>query len=475
MKSRAKFLSCFFASSLAFGLIIAALGNEQKVDAAIADFSTPEFTEVIGSTRDETLIDLDQNTSGSFAIVGTTDGEIDGNPNRQLDAFVAKFNVEGKRQWLVRFGTPQDDYATAVAIDESGTVWVSGDTYGGMEGNVNKGERDGFVAKFSSTGVQQWIVHISTDVIERARGLAVDARGVATVVGTTYGEFPGFSNFGKSREAWITQIDASGNRLWLQQFGSEYADTIVDVVVDNAGNSTFCGYTDGAIGVKSYGGRDSFVGSFSTSGLQRWMYQFGTFGTDICYGVAVNSQNEIIAVGSTSETVDGAVSRGKQDAFVLKLTSTGLYQWASQFGSSGDDGLAKIATNSAGQIIVGGSTTGSFDTTPNLGSLDAFLLVIDANGKSLSFKQFGSERADGVAGIAVDGAQKVVIAGTIGSGIFGKPGIGELDVFISKFPALNAAPAEVVQRTVKCKRLNVVKTFTGPKAVCPAGYKRLKN
>ena len=122
MKSRAKFLSCFFASSLAFGLIIAALGNEQKVDAAIADFSTSEFTEVIGSTRDETLIDLDQNTSGSFAIVGTTDGEIDGNPNRQLDAFVAKFNVEGKRQWLVRFGTPQDDYATAVAIDESGTV-----------------------------------------------------------------------------------------------------------------------------------------------------------------------------------------------------------------------------------------------------------------------------------------------------------------------------------------------------------------
>ena len=178
-----------------------------------------DSVQILGSDRDETLIDLDQNKSGDFVVVGTTDGAIDGYPNRLLDAFVAKYDNQGKKLWVVRFGTPQDDFGTAVAIDESGAVWVSGDTYGGMEGNVNKGERDGFLAKFSSSGVQQWIVHISTEVIERARGLAVDSRGVATVVGTTYGEFPGFSNEGKSREAWITQISGSGNQLWIRQFG----------------------------------------------------------------------------------------------------------------------------------------------------------------------------------------------------------------------------------------------------------------
>ena len=178
-----------------------------------------ESIQLLGTERDDTIIDLDQNQRGEFAVAGTTDGPIDGYPNRLSDAFVAKYDSEGNKLWVVRFGTPQDEYATAVAINEDGEVWVSGDTYGGMEGNVNKGEKDGFLAKFDASGAQQWIVHISTEVIERARGLAVDSRGVATVVGTTYGEFPGFSHEGKSREAWITQIDGSGEQLWLQEFG----------------------------------------------------------------------------------------------------------------------------------------------------------------------------------------------------------------------------------------------------------------
>ena len=128
-------------------------------------FSTAESVQILGSDRDETLIDLAQNKRGEFVIVGTTDGAIDGYPNRLSDAFVAKYDRDGNKQWVVRFGTPQDDLATAVAISDDGAVWVSGDTYGGMEGNVNKGERDGFLAKFSATGVQQWIVHISTEVV----------------------------------------------------------------------------------------------------------------------------------------------------------------------------------------------------------------------------------------------------------------------------------------------------------------------
>ena len=400
-------------------------------------FSTAESVQILGSDRDETLIDLAQNKRGEFAITGTTDGAIDGYPNRLSDAFVAKYDRDGNKLWVVRFGTPQDDLATAVAISDDGTVWVSGDTYGGMEGNVNKGERDGFLAKFSAAGVQQWIVHISTEVIERARGLAVDSRGVATVVGTTYGEFPGFSNAGKSREAWITQIDGDGKQLWLQQFGSDQADTVVDVSVDEDGNSTICGYTDSVIGQEFFGVRDAFIGKFTSSGEKSWIYQFGTSSTDICYGQWVDASGNIFAVGVTEGTISGNKNFGSQDGWVLKLDRDGNLQWATQVGTSGEDGLAKVTTNSAGQVIVGGVSKGDLTTAVSVGGLDAVLFVLDADGREVGKRMFGTVSNDGVNGIAVTESQEILVAGTTGSGILGTVGLGELDVFVARFKPLS--------------------------------------
>lgn len=396
----------------------------------------PDSVQILGTDRDETLIDLAQNEAGEFAVVGTTDGPIDGYPNRLSDAFVAKYDNTGMQMWVVRFGTPQDDLATAVAIDESGTVWVSGDTYGGMEGNENKGERDGFLAKFSSAGVQEWIVHISTDRVERARGLAVDSRGIATVVGTTYGEFPGFSHEGKLREAWITQIDPDGNRLWLDQFGSDREDTIVDVSVDADGNPTFCGYSDGLIGDKSSGMRDAFVGRYTNQGERKWIYQFGTSLTDVCYGQFVTESGEIFAVGVTEGSFSGAKNLGNQDAWAIKLSPEGVLQWVTQLGTNGEDGLSKVAVNSRGLIILGGVQKSEIEDG-GLGGFDAILYVLDPNGKELIRSKFGTGLNDSVNGIAVTESQQLLIAGASGPGLFGTTGLGELDTFVARFNSID--------------------------------------
>jgi hypothetical protein len=395
-----------------------------------------DAVQILGSDRDETLTDLAQNKSGDFVVVGTTDGAIDGYSNRLLDAFVAKYDNQGKKLWVVRFGTPQDDFGTAVAIDESGAVWVAGDTYGDMEGNVNKGERDGFLAKFSSSGVQQWIVHISTEVIEKARGLAVDSRGVATVVGTTYGEFPGFSNEGKSREAWITQISGSGNQLWIRQFGSDQADTAVDVSVDDDGNSTICGYTDGVIGQEFFGVRDAFIGKFTSNGDRSWIYQFGTATNDVCYGQWVNEDGEIFAVGITDGSISGNTNFGNQDGWILKLSQQGELLWTTQVGSAGVDGLAKVVTDEAGMVIAGGITTGDF-VDPSAGNgLDAVLYLFDSSGRKVVNKTFGTKSNDAVNGVVVKGMQEILVVGTSGEGVFDTVGLGGLDVFVAFFKVL---------------------------------------
>lgn len=42
-----------------------------------------------------------------------------------------------------------------VATDASGNVYVTGSTYGGLDGNTLIGTRDVFVTKYDSNGVKQ--------------------------------------------------------------------------------------------------------------------------------------------------------------------------------------------------------------------------------------------------------------------------------------------------------------------------------
>ena len=67
--------------------------------------------------------------------VGTFQGQLDFDPgsgttnltsNGGTDVFVAKFNTTGAFQWAVSFGGTGNDYASGIAVDSSGNVYVAG-------------------------------------------------------------------------------------------------------------------------------------------------------------------------------------------------------------------------------------------------------------------------------------------------------------------------------------------------------------
>ena len=79
------------------------------------------------------------------------------------DAFLAKFNASGIRQWSTYYGGGGNDYGYAVVADGSGNVSLAGYTTstsdiaaGGVQNTYGGGDRDGFIVKFNAAGVRQW-------------------------------------------------------------------------------------------------------------------------------------------------------------------------------------------------------------------------------------------------------------------------------------------------------------------------------
>lgn len=427
----------------------------------------PVWSTLVGTERDDAIIDVAVNGSGLIAVAGATDGPIDGYPNRQIDGWVAVYDAAGARRWLRRFGTPQDEIVTSVAISDAGDVWVAGDTYGGMQGNVNAGERDGFLTRFASDGRELWNVHVSTDVIERARGLAVGPDGVAFVVGTTYGNFPGFSNEGKSREAWVTRIDAGGRREWLQQFGSALSDTTTDAAIDAAGPVTVAGYTDGAMGAASYGGRDAWVARLAADGTRTWTTQIGGPGTDVAYGIARAGAGATIVTGTTTGAVAGATAAGGDDAWVARVSGAGRVEWIRQIGSAAHDGASSSVAHRTGLVYTALGAGAALPGATGLGGSDAAIVVRYADGSLRLVAQFGTAGNESAAGIAALPDGRIVVTGTAEAGMFGTPPLGATDGWIAVF---DPVPPRM---TVSCRRGASTQTRAGTatRPVCPRGWR----
>ena len=89
-------------------------------------------------------------------MTGVTNGGLDGNTSAgSKDLFVVKYNSSGTKQWTKQLGSSIADYATGVATDSSGNVYVAGYTDGGLDGNTSAGSNDIFVVKYNSDGVKQ--------------------------------------------------------------------------------------------------------------------------------------------------------------------------------------------------------------------------------------------------------------------------------------------------------------------------------
>ncbi|MBZ0201854.1 MAG: SBBP repeat-containing protein [Ignavibacteria bacterium] len=282
---------------------------------------------------------------GNVYVTGVSTGNGTG-----FDYATIKYNSSGVQQWAQRYNGPGngDDYSYYIAVDGSGNVWVTGESYGGGT------TRDYTTIKYNSSGDQQWIqtyngpIGFGADV---AHCLAVDNLGNAYVSGhsdrnpsvTDY-DYTTIKYNSSGVQQWIAIYDGSASGGW---------DWARSIAVDGSGNVYVTGWSEG-VGT----GNDYATIKYNSSGIQQWAVRYNGPGNgdDSAHSIAVDISGNVYVTG-------GSFGIGTKDDYAtVKYNSSGVQQWAARYNGSLDssDAASLVKVDGSGNVYVtGGSVVNS--------------------------------------------------------------------------------------------------------------------
>ncbi|MBU1237430.1 MAG: SBBP repeat-containing protein [Gammaproteobacteria bacterium] len=334
----------------------------------------------------------------------------------------------------------------SVATDANGNVYVTGETYGGLDGNTKTGIVDFFLTKYDNTGSRLYTRQLGAVsdhgiFIELrstyGQSVATDTSGNVYVAGETSGEVDGnavadFSGF------FLIKYDGDGNRQYIRQLEPEggYARGH-SVATDSSGNVYVAGETSGDLdGNSRIGTTDFFVTKYDGDGNKLYTRQLGVAGA-YTYGnsVATDGDGNVYVAGATYGGLDDNTLTGPGDYFLTKYDSDGNKLYTRQLGVAGAYTYGNsVATDGDGNVYVAGETTGVLDDNTLTGTWNFFVTKYDSNGNKLYTRQLGvAGAATGGNSVATDADGNVYVAGTTGGSLDGADWSGGWDFFVTKY------------------------------------------
>ena len=201
------------------GITNAAFNNRGNLNNLFAggDAFVAKFNGTTGNFLwDEVLTSNEANTQDygrGIAVLGTTvyiTGETGGTLPGETslsgtDGFLAKYTQDATgtsatREWINQFGTSGTDAAQAIAINDTGRIFLTGETNGGLFGNTPLGGSDAWLAEFSADGNLLRSALTGTPQDDEAYDIAVNGTAIY-LVGQTLGALEGSNP--RNYDAWI--------------------------------------------------------------------------------------------------------------------------------------------------------------------------------------------------------------------------------------------------------------------------------
>lgn len=273
---------------------------------------------------------------------------------------------------------------------------------------------------------------------------------------------------------------------WTKTFGNTDTEYSRYMVSDNNGDIYIVGNFKGTIDLDPSSGTDNhtsagdddvFVVKLDNAGTFIWGKTYGGTDYDYANSIATDASGNVYICGTFTGTTDlnpsssaaSFTSNGSYDVYILKLNSSGTYQWGKTFGGTASDYVRVIAVDGSSNVY----TVGYFDDTVDFdpgsgtdnetsdGGTDIFIEKLNSSGSFEWVKTYGSASSDKAYSIAIDSADDIYITGCFSDTINFNPisivgakkgSNGSTDVFVLK---LSSAAS-----------FKWVKTFGGIEADC---------
>jgi hypothetical protein len=398
--------------------------------------------------------------------------------------FVAKYDSNGNVLWARGAGKGnRNDQARACAADAAGNVIVTGhfesDTiwFGSFALINNNLQVDMFVVKYDPNGNVLWAQRAGGSSTEYGYGCSTDAGGNVFITGVfgsasiTFGTLTLNNANTSGGDIFVVKFDPLGTALWANSTGGDgnnigwkcCTDVNSNVIVTGYYTSTTIDFGSGPL--TNAGLNDVFVVSYDPLGNTNWAQSGGGVTDDYVSGCAADANGNVILTGfymgaSTTFGTTTMNSAGGWDMYVVKYSSTGIFQWATDGGGTSIDPAFNCVTDAGGNIYVAGmyqSTSIAFGSTivPDAGTgPDIYIVKYDSNGNVLWAAGEGDSGADYGAGCAIAPNGNLVVCGyfssatlTLGSTTLTNGG-NYSNVFVTTIDVMTSIESEVSSTVV---------------------------
>jgi hypothetical protein len=464
------------------------LGNYDSRKSLVID-PVLSYSTLIGANNSTQVQGVAIDPTGNVYITGTTFATnypaVNAfQPTNQgtTNVFITKLNPAGNTiLYSTYLGGGGFDNGVAIAVDSSGSAYVTGNTQGDFPTTPGAfmttcpdscGGGGAFLTKVFTDGTLGYSTYMGSS---NGLAIAVDSHGAAYITGATGSGLPLVNPFQTTPDgAFVQKLNPDGSALEYSTYlgGTDVYDTDVGqgIAVDAEGSAYVVGNTTQPdfplknpiqmSQVNAPAIPNAFITKFSPDGasLMFSTYLGGTsvsnfsYAGDFATGVGVDSLGNVHVVGTSSSCdfplslnalyTDCVITEYTQKVFVATLNPSGNQLLFSTFlGSGFSEG---IAVDKAGDSYVTGIAETSFpllnpiEGTSQLPSSfppyssNSFITELDLSGK-LVFSTYLGETGGGsqTAGIALDGKGDIYVAGAGGG----------------DFPILHPLPSQVQQIT----------------------------
>lgn len=165
---------------------------------------------------------LSVDTAGNVYVTGDSDSNYG----------TLKYDIGGNLLWAAQYDNGSNDVAYAIGVDASGNVYVTGDSCTTACSNT-----DYATVKYDPNGNPLWVARYDGGHNDFAAALALDHSGNVYVTGDSYRNLVCDEGGCDYLSDYVTvKYDANGNQLWLAGYDRGGYDFARSVAVDTVGN-----------------------------------------------------------------------------------------------------------------------------------------------------------------------------------------------------------------------------------------------